>query len=147
MAAIKIRSATTADLDAISRIHYDALVAYHDFYAAFFKKHPREIVPESTRRAFAEPSFTFLVAEENTPNSPEILLGFIRYGVVRSRIEDAAEEKIDAAPLKPSLFARKEHIEPIWEKFSEREKEMDACYEEAVAGQRHFCKPRLCYGQ
>lgn len=147
MAAIKIRSATTADLDAISRIHYDALGAYHDFYAAFFKKHPREIVPESTRRAFAEPSFTFLVAEENTPNSPEILLGFIRYGVVRSRIEDAAEEKIDAAPLQPSLFARKEHIEPIWEKFSEREKEMDACYEEAVAGQRHFCKPRLCYGQ
>ncbi|KAJ6437739.1 GNAT family acetyltransferase [Purpureocillium lavendulum] len=157
--AIATRVATAADQDAISRIHYAALGAYHEFYAAFFKMHPRELVPEATARAMADPKFTFLVAEEQQETSedrPEVV-GFIRYNLVPEAAaattaigDDAAAEdaqgpavgdaEADATAQPPSLFARKAHVEAIWERFSEREKEMDACYEAAAAGKRHFCE-------
>ncbi|UNI17904.1 hypothetical protein JDV02_004211 [Purpureocillium takamizusanense] len=135
-AAIVIRSATAADQDAIARIHYEALNAYHDFYAAFFRTHPRELLTQSTRRAFAETNFTFLVAEETTINGSETV-GFIRYKIVQARPDNAQDEK-SVESSQPSLLARKDHLEHIWERFTEREKEMDACYEAAATGKRHF---------
>ena len=75
MTNVTIRPATEADLASISAIHYAALARYHEFYAAFFTAHPRDIVPLSINRAFQRPDAWFLVAEDEETGR---LVGFAR---------------------------------------------------------------------
>lgn len=139
MSSINIRAATAADGAAISHIHYEALKTYHDFYAAFLALHPRELLPAATGRALENPQFTFLVAEEGGE-----VVGFARYTVVGGKGQDEGDKKVEGrggeTASGPSLFAPKEHMKGLWERFNEREAEMDACYEKTTNGQRHYCK-------
>ncbi|KND87265.1 hypothetical protein TOPH_08117 [Tolypocladium ophioglossoides CBS 100239] len=117
MSSINIRAATVADGAAISRVHYEALKTYHDFYAA----------------ALDNPKFVFLVADEGGK-----VVGFVRYNVVEGKGDKKAAAIGSEAPSGPSLFAPKEHMKGLWERFNEREAEMDACYEKTTNGQRHY---------
>ncbi|KAM5345190.1 hypothetical protein ACJ41O_011052 [Fusarium nematophilum] len=122
-----IRPATVSDCAAISHVHYEALNPYHVFYAAFFRKHPRDLTPIATLNALNDPSVYFLVAED----AGEVV-GFIRYKVNGGFEDDTAQ----APP--PSVWQVKEHMKQLWETFNERLPEMDALKEKTVNGQKHY---------
>ncbi|KAM0562337.1 hypothetical protein ACHAPJ_002026 [Fusarium lateritium] len=129
MSVITIRPATPADSDAIASIHYAALKEYHDFYAAFFERHPRDLIPLATRLALQNPSQHFLVAEDQAGETA----GFIRYKeVVQSKPNS------NASPPAPSVWTVKEHNKELWEWFNARSEEIDASKEKAVDGKDHF---------
>lgn len=136
MSSITVRPATVADGPVISRIHYEALDTYNEFYAAFLQTHPRDMIPQLTKAALEKTENIFIVAEDAVSGD---VVGFIRY-----LMEDPAEEakKSDNAPgpAAPSLFGCKKHLKELWDKVNEREDEMDACYEKALKGKRHACE-------
>ncbi|KAK1670993.1 acyl-CoA N-acyltransferase [Colletotrichum godetiae] len=136
-----IQLATEADADAIAAIHYAALEQFHDFYATFFERHPRDILPLSTRLALKNPKNRFLIAV--VPGTHAVV-GFIRYHVVDATEPPAATtlakptESADTEPTVPFIFSIKPHMKEMWERFGHpREEEMDECYEKAVDGRRH----------
>ncbi|KAF4973899.1 hypothetical protein FZEAL_9125 [Fusarium zealandicum] len=137
MDAITLRPATPADSERISQIHQDALETYHEFYAAFFQNHPRELMPLATLRALNDPQFTFWVAELAGE-----MAGFVRYRLVvpantNANANVVAAQETQGQPL-ASIWAPKEHLKELWERFNERSVEMDKCREEAVDGKKHF---------
>ncbi|KAF5008503.1 hypothetical protein FDECE_5236 [Fusarium decemcellulare] len=132
MASITIRPGTLADSQAISRVHYEALSTYHDFYAAFLQKHPREIISIGTDRALRDPEVVVAVAEDVVAGE---IVGFIRYKAINPNSN--ANKKLDETQAPPAA-APKEHLEDLWQRFCAREAEMDACKKEAVDGQRHY---------
>lgn len=143
---IVIRPATEADADGIARVHHLALAQFDDFGAAWFERRPRDILPLSTRAALQAPKNRFLVA--TLPGS-DAVVGFIRYHVVGATepSTDTATTTTDVPEVaeKPdpvaALFAIKEHMKELWERFAHpREDEMDACYEKAVDGRKHNCE-------
>lgn len=148
MSAPKIRLATLADKDAIFHVHYQALMQHHDFYGALFKTHPRELLPMLTERALKNPTFVYLAAELEGS-----VVGFIRYSIVEAQDPDAAEKKAEGEniakdkdnqkPPRPPLISPKDHLKDIWDRFNKRDDEMDACKQEAVKGQRHYCRSHL----
>ncbi|KAF6807156.1 hypothetical protein CSOJ01_08344 [Colletotrichum sojae] len=139
---ILIRPATEADADGIARVHHLALAQFDDFGAAWFERRPRDILPLSTGAALQAPKNRFLVAV--TPGSDDVV-GFVRYHVVdAAESAPAAQPTADAPEVleKPdpvaALFAIKDHMKELWERFVHpREDEMEACYEKAVDGRRH----------
>ncbi|WYZ38255.1 hypothetical protein EsH8_III_000169 [Colletotrichum jinshuiense] len=138
---ILIRPATEADTEAIAKVHYAALAKFHDFYAAFFERHPREILPISTRNALRDSSNRFLVA---VSSETDAVLGFIKYIIVNSTESPTttpiiqSSDATEVQPNAPSVFAIKSHMKELWESFSHpREDEMDECYEKAVNGRKH----------
>lgn len=151
MASFTIRSATEADGPAIAEVHHNALAKYYKFYAAFFARNPRETLPLSTANALKKPEFIFLVAVDDISGS---ILGFIRYQVIAGKAAaaalldhnaatheiDVSEAKEPPGPLSSSLFAPKEHMKELWDRFNEKQADMDACYEKAVNGAKHICK-------
>jgi hypothetical protein len=139
MATVTIRQATEADLTAISAIHYAALSRYHEFYAAFFTAHPRDTLPCSIRRAFDQPDVHFLVAEDEEMGQ---VMGFVRWKVVD---EPPAPVPVAEKTSKRALFQPKKHLEELWKRFCLKDEEMEACYENAAAGERHFCKLRVLH--
>ncbi|KAK1453239.1 hypothetical protein CMEL01_04898 [Colletotrichum melonis] len=139
--SMHVRPATTIDADAIAAVHYAALEQFHDFYGAFFERHPREILPLSTRLALKNPKNHFLVV---VASDTDAVVGFIRYHVVDAMEPPAATtvekptESADTGPTVPSIFAIKPHMKDLWERFGHpREEEMDECYEKAVDGRKH----------
>ncbi|GKT41227.1 uncharacterized protein ColSpa_01408 [Colletotrichum spaethianum] len=138
---ITIRGAREGDSDAIAKVHYAALDQFHEFYAAFFERHPREILLLSTRAALQDPKNRILVA--TLPES-DAVVGFIKYNVV-----DATEtldaptavesmQPSESQPIVPSFFTIKPHMKELWERFGHpREDEMDECYMKAVNGRKH----------
>ncbi|GJC87802.1 hypothetical protein ColLi_10640 [Colletotrichum liriopes] len=138
---VAIRTAREGDSDAIAKVHYAALDLFHDFYAAFFEWHPRDILPLSTRAALQDPKNRILVA--TLPES-DAVVGFIKYNVV-----DATEtldaptlvksmQPSESQPTVPSFFTIKPHMKELWERFGHpREDEMDECYVNAVNGRKH----------
>ncbi|KAF6805534.1 hypothetical protein CMUS01_14596 [Colletotrichum musicola] len=139
---IIIRPATEADADGIARVHHLALAQFDDFGAAWFERRPRDILPLSTRAALQASKNRFLIAV--IPASDDVV-GFVRYHVVdAAESTPAVQPTADAleVPEKPdtiaALFAIKDHMKELWERFVHpREDEMDACYEKAVDGRRH----------
>ncbi|KAL2882170.1 hypothetical protein SGCOL_002435 [Colletotrichum sp. CLE4] len=124
-----IQLATEADADAIAAVHYAALEQFHDFYATFFERHPRDILPLSTRLALKNPKNRFLVAV--VPGTHAVV-GFIRYHVVDATEPPAATtlakptESADTEPTVPFIFSIKPHMKEMWERFGHpREEEMD----------------------
>jgi hypothetical protein len=143
MASIEIRPATAADAQAIAEIHYRALdTGLHEFYAAFFANHPRDILPRSTASALDDSSQTFLIAVDRSSGEP---MGFIRYLLVEEESKEKKPDEtteapgVDPPPPPQSLFAPKEHLKEVWARFNAREDEMEACYMSAAKGQRHNC--------
>ncbi|KAI8660292.1 N-acetyltransferase domain-containing protein [Fusarium keratoplasticum] len=132
MASIALRPATLADSDAISNIHYEALNRYHVFYAAFFQKHPRDIIRIADRGAIQDPGRTVVVAEEEGGE----IVGFIIYQIANSNSNKSDEDTRDGPPL--SISEPKEHLKELWDRFNERNAEMDKCKEEAIKGQKHY---------
>ncbi|KAJ4311278.1 hypothetical protein N0V84_010523 [Fusarium piperis] len=130
MASITLRPATLADSDAISDVHYEALSRYHIFYAAFFQKHPRDIIRIADRGAIQDPGKTVVVAEEGE------IVGFIIYQIANPNSNKSEEDTRDGPAL--SISEPKEHLRELWGRFNERNAEMDACKEEAVKGQKHY---------
>lgn len=131
MASITIRPATIDDSDAIANIHYEALQFYHDFYAAFFQLHPRDLIPLATRNALQNPGQQhFLVAEEAGETA-----GFVRY-------KEVFKDKKPNSNAKPpaSVWTVKKHMEELWDWFNKRSEEIDASKEKAVDGKDHFGK-------
>ncbi|KAH8695505.1 acyl-CoA N-acyltransferase [Talaromyces proteolyticus] len=148
---IEIRQATAYDIIPISQIHYRALERYHEFYAAFLATHPRDILPKSTESALKTPDNIFLVAADSVTGK---VVGFTRYYIVpeeKEKEEDRRKALSSATPSaeatqaqsKPqvqvsSLYASKSHVKDIWDRFSERDDEMEAVYTGEVKGQRHL---------
>jgi hypothetical protein len=138
MNAVKIQQATRNDGAAISQIHYKALEKYHRFYAAFFAKNPRDIIPLATESALENSNNKSLVAVDETTKQ---VVGFIRYQVIEPPAEESPLGPVNnSMPSSPSLFCPKDHLVELWKSFNERSDEMDACYERAANGKRHYCK-------
>ncbi|KAF5237914.1 hypothetical protein FANTH_10525 [Fusarium anthophilum] len=130
MASITIRPATIDDSDSIANIHYEALQFYHDFYAAFFQLHPRDLIPLATRNALQDPGQQhFLVAEQAGET-----VGFVRYKEV---FKDKIKPNSNAKPA-ASVWTVKKHMEELWDWFNKRSEEIDASKEKAVDGKDHF---------
>ncbi|KAI5461550.1 acyl-CoA N-acyltransferase [Mariannaea sp. PMI_226] len=138
MAPINIRPPTIDDQDAIFRVHYAALEAFHDFYGAFLKLNPQEAMRMAIKRALESREDTFLLAEQD-----DTVVGFVRYSVVKPsspevvKPEAEAKETQSAAPA-PSLFQPKEHLKDLWARFGTRQDEMDACKDKALNGEGHI---------
>ncbi len=142
-AGITIRPGTMADADAISQAHYEALDQFHEFYGAFFKMHPRELVPVMTGRAFAKtrPVQVFYVAEDGAD-----VVGFVRYSVDEAKEggdvkEEEEEKKGEEKEEEESPYACKEALNEVWKAFSDAQAPRDAMVENATKGRRHMCKP------
>ncbi|RAO66642.1 uncharacterized protein BHQ10_002654 [Talaromyces amestolkiae] len=148
MENINIRPATIEDAPSISQIQYEALKQFHNFYSGFLATHPRDILPITTKTAISDPKNIFLVAVDAATNE---VVGFVRYAIVPEKQaeeekHEKEEEKEDAKsqldrsqPVFANLFAPKDHVKELWEEFSTRDDEMDACYEGVVKGQKHYC--------
>lgn len=148
MENIYIRPATIEDALSISQIQYEALKQFHNFYSGFLATHPRDILPITTKTAISNPKNIFLVAVDAATDE---VVGFVRYAIVPEK--QAEEEKIEkeeekedaksqldrSQPEFVNLFAPKEHVKELWEEFSTRDDEMDACYEGVAKGQKHYC--------
>ncbi|KAM0266554.1 hypothetical protein ACHAPA_006801 [Fusarium lateritium] len=142
MSSITIRPATLADSDAIASIHSSALEKYNDFYAAFFQRHPRELIPIATRNALQNPGQQhFSVAEEAGRT-----VGFVRYKEVVKNNTDSGSSSNNKpnsnaseqpAPP-PAVWTIKKHMKELWQWFDARSEEMDASKEKAVDGRDHF---------
>ncbi|RTE74849.1 hypothetical protein BHE90_010711 [Fusarium euwallaceae] len=133
MSSITLRPATLADSAAISNIHYEALNRYHVFYAAFFQKHPRDIIRIADSGAIQDPGRTVVVAEEEGGGE---IVGFIIYQIANSNSNKSEEDTRDGPVL--SISEPKEHLRELWDRFNERNVEMDAIKEEAVKGQKYY---------
>ncbi|UPK94084.1 hypothetical protein LCI18_005019 [Fusarium solani-melongenae] len=133
MSSITLRPATLADSDAISNIHYEALNRYHVFYAAFFQKHPRDIIRIADRGAIQDPGRTVVVAEEEEGGE---IVGFIIYQIANSNSNKSDEDTRDGPPL--PISEPKEHLRELWDRFNERNAEMDKYKEESIKGQKHY---------
>jgi len=79
MIPIHIRTATTSDAAAISRIHYEAQDRYNGFYEAVWTSHPRDFLLPLTTLAMELSKSVFLVATCATTSE---VLGFIRYNII-----------------------------------------------------------------
>lgn len=136
MSSITIRPATLAESDAIANIHFEALSYYHEFYAAFFELHPRDLIPIATRRALQNPELHFSVAEE-----AGTVVGFVRYKetVSEKKPEPNSNASNDNKPL-PPIWTIKEHMKDLWQWFDNRSEEIDASKEKALDGKPHFGK-------
>ncbi|OAQ98906.1 hypothetical protein LLEC1_02455, partial [Akanthomyces lecanii] len=136
-ANVTIRRGTSADASAISQAHYEALDRFHEFYGAFLERHPRELVPAMTARAFAkrEPAQVFYVAEEDGGD----VVGFVRYCVEEAKA--GGEEKKEKGEEEESPYACKEAMKEVWKAFSDAQAKRDAMVEMAAKDQRHMCKP------
>ncbi len=141
MEAIEIRESTVEDLNAITRIHYAALSEQsHEFYGEFFALEPREILVKSTTKALNQPDQKFLVASDKSSGE---MVGFIRYFIEPAKTTEvpvAENHENEPSHSEPPLFASKEHVKELWERFCQREDEMEACYVDAAKGQRHTCE-------
>ncbi|KAM0250104.1 hypothetical protein ACHAP5_002421 [Fusarium lateritium] len=140
MSSITIRPATLADSDAIASIHSSALEKYNEFYAAFFQRHPRELIPIATRNALLYPGQQhFSVAEEAGRT-----VGFVRYKeVVKNNTDSGSSNNkpnsnASEQPTPPAVWTIKKHMEELWQWFDARSEEMDASKEKAVDGRDHF---------
>ncbi|KAK1975995.1 acyl-CoA N-acyltransferase [Colletotrichum cereale] len=138
---IAIRAAREGDSNAIARVHYVALDRFNDFYAAFFERHPRDILPLSTRANLKDPKNRILVA---TLPKTDAVVGFIKYNIVEAT--ETLNAPTPASLIQPAqsqpavqpFFAIKAHMKELWECFGHpRDDEMDECYAKAVNGQRH----------
>ncbi|KAF5002094.1 hypothetical protein FGRMN_577 [Fusarium graminum] len=139
MSSIAIRPATLADSDAIANIHSLALERYNEFYAAFFQRHPRELIPIATRNALQNlgPQF-FAVAEEAGET-----VGFVRYKEVRNtdsgnKPNSNASEATASAPAPPPVWTIKDHMKEMWQWFDTRSEAIDASKDKAIDGRDHF---------
>jgi hypothetical protein len=149
-AAVKIRSPVPADAEAVGRILYEAQNEFHDFYAALFAMHPREMIPRLARRALRRPEEIFLVAEEVSTGA---VVGFIRYVVMDATGE--AEQAAGAAEAeKPAgqgdnnddstlpikfFLETKPHMKELHTRFKEAQARNDDIYETTSKGIRHNC--------
>lgn len=153
MKNINIRPATIEDAPSVSQIQYEALEKFHNFYSGFLATHPREILPITTKTAINNPKNVFLVAVDAATDE---VVGFVRYAIVPEKQpeeekDEKEQEKEDGTsqldrsqPEFTNLFAPKEHVKELWEEFSTRDDEMDACYEGLAKGRKHYCMlPRL----
>jgi hypothetical protein len=148
MENINIRPATIEDAPVLSEIQYQALEKFHEFYSGFLSTHPRDILPITTKTAINNPKNIFLVAVDAATDE---VVGFVRYGIVpekqpevekekeQEKKEDAKSQLDRSQPVFANLYAPKEHVKGLWEEFSTRDDEMDACYEGVAKGQRHYC--------
>lgn len=148
MENIYIRQASIEDAPAIAQIQYEALEKFHNFYNGFLATHPRDILPITTKTALNNPKNIFLVAVDAATDE---VVGFVRYAIVpekqpEGKKQEEEKEKEDAKsqldrsqPEFANLFAPKEHVKELWEEFSARDDEMDACYEGVAKGQKHYC--------
>ncbi|KGQ07717.1 hypothetical protein BBAD15_g6939 [Beauveria bassiana D1-5] len=148
-AGIIIRPGTAADADAISRVHYEALDRFHAFYGTFFKKHPRELIPIMTRRAFAEtrrPVQVFYVAAEEKGEDGEEgdVVGFVRFSIEEAKTEEkkekeeVKEKEEEEEEEEESPLACKEALKEVWKAFGEEQAKRDAMLKDAAKGQRHM---------
>jgi hypothetical protein len=128
---ITVRPATLADSDAIATIHSEALSYYNDFYAAFFERHPRDLIPIATRIALQNPEVHSLVAEEAGET-----VGFIRYKDMTKKPEPNSNASDKPPP--PQVWTIKDHMKDLWQWFDKRSEEMDASKEKALDGRDHF---------
>ncbi|KAJ0381821.1 hypothetical protein COL922a_013776 [Colletotrichum nupharicola] len=137
---IQIRPAQSSDADAIGKIHKEALNQFHEFYQAFYEHPIEQIIQANTRNVVQTPKNRFYVAVDDL----ETVVGFIRYHVVDATEPTDATTTVEAhetpAVTTPAsnLFAIKDHMKELWERFGyPREDEMDVCYEKAVDGRKH----------
>ncbi|KUL86960.1 hypothetical protein ZTR_05763 [Talaromyces verruculosus] len=147
MGSIYIRPATIEDAASVSQIQYEALDKFHNFYSGFLATHPRNILPITTKTAINNPKNIFLVAVDAATDE---VVGFVRYAIVPEKQpeeeneakekekEDAKSQLDRSQPEFANLFAPKEHVKGLWEEFSTRDDEMDACYERVAKGQKHY---------
>lgn len=141
MGSIYIRPAMIEDAASVSQIQYEALEKFHNFYSGFLATHPRNILPITTKTAINNPKNIFLVAVDAATDE---VVGFVRYAIVPEKQpeeenEDAKSQLDRSQPEFVNLFAPKEHVKELWEEFSTRDDEMDACYERVAKGQKHYC--------
>jgi GNAT superfamily N-acetyltransferase len=64
------------------------------------------------------------------------IVGFIIYQIANSNSNKSEEDTRDGPPL--SISEPKEHLRKLWDRFNERNAEMDKCKEEAIKGQKHY---------
>lgn len=137
---MQVRPATLDDENTIQKIHYIALAPYHDFYAALFSVHPKDLLPTLDGRALRKPSEKFLVAVDS---STDKVVGYVRYQIVdveeKESAKVSAKGQVSSQPT-PPLVTPKEHLKDVWERFNKRDDDLDACREKTIQGQRHICK-------
>lgn len=137
MSSVTVRAATASDVPRIAAIHYAALNQYHEFYAAFFAAHPRDTLPVSIERAFHSRNTAFLVAEDAQTQS---VLGFVRWKVLDPTAAVAPGVSGGGGSTVPSLFRMKDYLDEVWKRFAVKDDEMEACYEGAAGGEKHYCE-------
>ena len=131
-----MRRALKDDANAIARVNYAAYGKTNNLYQAFYKLDLQIAIPRATAAALELGDEKFLLA---TAGETGEVVGYVRYNLEDPKPKDAE----DAVPGIPSavarLYDRKPHLEDLWKKLTEQHDAMDACYEQASGGTKHYC--------
>lgn len=136
--ATTIRRATAGDLSSIVNVHFAALEKTNDFYAAFLRVNPKDVLTESTGKALNNGDDIFLVAERNQ-------VGIIGYATCTLEAgqqdkSDEPEELESSTDDTPRPSVAKDHLREVWNRFLQEQGPLNEAYENATKTLKHLCK-------
>lgn len=144
---VTIRAATVADVPDMFEAHYKALEQFHDFYALWFKRHPRDFMSDMSLKMVQNPTKEVMVAEDTESHR---VVGYVSFQVMKNaeeqkKIDDAEkareeEEQKNGAPL-PGYKEYRECLTEVRKAFFSRNDLIDAAFEKSQQGKPYLSKP------
>lgn len=148
-----IRKAVPSDLLETRETHFTALEYFHAFYGLWFVNKPWDIILGGQEKMINDPVRQFFVAVDDDTGK---VVGSCVFAIIpdaatvkaEKEAKEAAEKKKKEDDLnngivaeeKPSLYAVKKHLKPLWKEFGQRGDRIDASHEKAMEGKKHLCK-------
>lgn len=143
---VSIRDATEADVQDMFELHYKALEQFHDFYALWFKRHPRDFMSDMVLKMIQSPDKVVRVAEDTKSRR---VVGYTAFQLMKNaeeqkKLDEAQkardeEEQKNGAPL-PGHRQYKENLKEVRESFFSRNDLIDAAFENSQHGKPHLRK-------